>query len=202
MVQVDHPSSEFFVPLLRHGVHFYTLAGGREPVREKLLPLLRSLHASPSQPAAVAAAARAFALHWLSFEGVLSYLRILLHTYAAAYERGRRATASPPLNATDAAAAGYVRVDDENDLQALAGLCAPKDRTCALVRPQGGRSAGRAAREIAREMHSKCTTERVHRRWQKTLPPCTLWAPRGGSRCFDTRCCTGWDCGTWPLGCA
>ena len=32
-------------------------------------------------------------------------------------------------------------------------------------------------------------------------PACTLWAPRGGGRCRDQRCCAGWDCGLRPLGC-
>ena len=212
VVHVTHPSSEFFMPLLRHKEHLYLLSG-REPVREDLLPLLTTLQADPAQAGAVAAAGRAFAVHWLSFGSVLEYLRTLLVSYSALYERGRRASGAPALTAEAAVAAGFVRIDSVDELPRLAGLChCPPRRGAQQQQQQNGGGA------IVGTMLSVTTADGMadesHRRacartpaagsptvQLRELARCRLWAPPGGERCFDARCCVGWDCGTRPLGC-
>ena len=158
------------------------------------MPLLRSLHARPASASAVAAAARSFAVNWLSFDGVLAYLRTLLTVYGELYERGRRASGVPALSATDPAADGYLLVRSEADLQAITGLC----ERCPRERPKG-RGKVRAPPPPLPE---SCTTAMsTAARHLRTLPRCRLWAPPGGGRCFDERCCIGWDCGSAELGC-
>ena len=177
--QVEHSSSEFFTPLLTPGKHLLLLRG-REAVRDHLLPLLRTLRASPDRTAAIGAAGREFARTWLRWSSVLAYLRTLLVRYGELYGRANhpdgRADATRPHPSTE----GYTRVASEADLLLLTGMCercgerlpgAERKRpaTCALGR--GGRAA------------------------------CSLWAPRGGGTCFEPRCCKYWDCGNTPLGC-
>ena len=154
-------------------------------MRHDLLRLLRSLHADPAQPArAVGAAGREFARTWLSFESVLAYLHTLLATYAELYERGRISSGAPPLSAEGALRDGFVRVDSEDDLPHLTGTC-----TC-----------DESVRERPRRVCAARADAPVHPALRK-LARCTLWARPGHERCFDRRCCVGWDCGTRPLGC-
>ena len=192
VVQVVHPSVEFFVPLLRDKVHYF-LIDGREPVRDQLLQLLRALRADTSIPgmldpnaARVAAAGRQFAQRWLSFDGVIQYFRTLLQRYGELYEKGRMLSGAPSLAERDHAAEGFIRVSSDAELRTVAGLCA----SC---KPRGRNGA---------DPQAGCARLRAPEMLQRKQPRCTLWAPRGGGRCFDERCCIGWDCGVRPLGCA
>lgn len=152
-------------------------------VRDELLPLIRRLHAT-RQARAVAAAGQRFAQSHLSFDAVLSYFRSLLHGYAAARavadDAGTRSEGgtsggggSPAERATALLADGYVRIDDESTLLRLTGMC-----------DQCKRNA----------FTPSCVPAPV-------APACSLWAPKGGSRCLEARCCKGWDCSTRELGC-
>ena len=177
VVHVNHASFEFFVPLLNHAEHVYVISG-REPVRDELLQLLRTLRANPAKAAAVAAAGRTFALTHLSFDAVIGYFRALLSGYAAMRARGDASDASSARllpTADELLAQGYTHITGDADLQQLTGLC---DR----------------CRKPSRVPHG-CT------RSQSGLPGCSLWAPKGGGRCFEARCCKGFDCATTPLGC-
>lgn len=193
VVHVEHSSSEFFMPLLRHREHLYLL-GGREPVRDSLLPLLHDLQSSPTRAAAVAAKGRAFAVHWLSFEGVVEYLRLLLGAYGELYVRGRRVSGAKPLS-VDPSTEGFIRVDSELDLPAITGLCRCHQR--------GRRGGGPSDGEPRDPDHERaCARESAAAlRQRKPNQRCQLWAPPGGSRCFDSRCCVGWNCGVRALGC-
>ena len=180
VVHVHHPSAEFFMPLLKHGEHLFIISG-REPVRDALLPLLRSLHADPTRAGQVAAAGRRFASTYLSFDAVIGYLGALLNGYAEMRTRGDAhdaASARPPPTPSELLAQGYTHVATDDDLQRLSGMCDRCKDSGARSRPPPG-----------------CVV-------RPRLPACTLWAPRGGGRCFDTRCCKGFDCATTPLGCS
>ena len=198
VVHVKHHSSEFFMPLLRNGTHLLIL-GGREPVRDKLLPLVRALHANSSVGAGVAAAGQAFARRWLALDAVVDYTRTMLRAYGQLYQRagvragGHQAGAAsrsppPPPASTgkDAGMDGYVRVTSEADLPLVTGLCT----SCARPAVQ---------RHVARV----CTTResRLAKQRGGWLPYCKVWAPKGGGSCRDPRCCIGWDCGVRDLGC-
>ena len=138
VVHVDHPSSEFFVPMLRDGVDFYVLRG-REPVRDALVPLLRRLAANETAAAAAAAAGRAFANTWLSFDNVVGYLHTLLRAYGALF----RARGPPPAAAPAAARAeGFAHVTTEEQLRELfrmRGLPVEQVQGGAVVREGAGK---------------------------------------------------------------
>ena len=190
VVHVDHPSSEFFVPMLRDGVDFYVLRG-REPVRDALMPLLRRLAANETAAAAAAAAGRAFANTWLSFDNVVGYLHTLLRAYGALF----RARGPPPHAAAAAARAeGFAHVTTEEQLRELFRMCAGCPSSKSKVAPSCAKAPGsdrQVHKRIAEGGYPKGTT-----------PPCSLWPAPGGGPCLDARCCVGWDCGTPELGCA
>ena len=72
--------------------------------------------------------------------------------------------------------ATFTRVRSAAELLRLTGMC-----DC-----RGGRAGRANAKPCLRETRGE---------------KCTLWPPRGGGTCFDTRCCVGWDCALSPLGC-
>ena len=178
VIDVKHSSYEFYMPLLKDNEHIFVLSGGKEPVRDALLPLLRSLHSNISHAHAVADAGRRFARSHLSFDAVIGYFRALLIGYAEMRKRGDGGRAQHKWTDAELSAAGYTRVGTEAELQELMGLC---DRC----------SAGRRATPP-----KSCFAK------ENALPACTLWAPKGGGRCFDARCCKGFDCATRSLGCS
>jgi hypothetical protein len=98
-------------------------------------------------------------------------------------------TPTTPMTAEALRAAGFTRVTSEAELRLLMGLC----DACA-----GGRRRGE------KRPPPGCVHGHPARPALPALPRCTLWAPKGGSRCYDapSKCCKGWDCGTRPLGCA
>ena len=71
---------------------------------------------------------------------------------------------------------GFTRVRSAAELLRLTGMC-----DC-----RGGRAGRANAKPCLRETRGE---------------KCTLWPPRGGGTCVDTRCCVGWDCALSPLGC-
>ena len=180
VVHVSHPSSEFFQPLLRDSEHLFYLSG-REPVRDALLPLLRRLRANSTHAAAVAAAGRRFAQTYLAFPAVVGYFRSLLEAYGGLLQRG--SVAARRSSAAELLEAGYSRVSSEADLLRITGLCDTCKSSKRILPPSSCVRRPRVG---------------VHRR---PLPLCTLFTPPGGGRCFDPRCCKGWDCATRSLGC-
>ena len=190
VIHVNHPSSEFFMPLLLDGTHFFVI-GGREPVRDRLLPLLRAVRANDTLARSVAVAGQEFAKRWLNSDAVVGYMHTLLLQYGAMYARSAdsSATLSRPKSPE---ADGYVRVKTEADLPLSTGMCTH----CA--RPGKQRHV---AALCAKEAHADEVRMMREAGTNKPRPSCTLWPPKGGGRCLDLRCCVGWDCGTQSLRC-
>lgn len=155
-------------------------------MHDALLPLLRRLRANATHTARVAAAGREFASTHLTFGTVLRYMRSLLAAFAKLRVDGFAAAPSAAALRAD----GFVRVAQESDLVAVTGMC---DRCT----PAAGKKKGEPGPSLA----ASCVAAR-HAAGRGGRARCTLWAPKGGGRCFDAgRCCKGWDCPTRPLPC-
>ena len=95
----------------------------------------------------------------------------------------RASVAARRSSAAELLEAGYSRVSSEADLLRITGLCDMCKSSKRILPPSSCVRRPRVG---------------VHRR---PLPLCTLFTPPGGGRCFDPRCCKGWDCAARPLGC-
>jgi hypothetical protein len=140
------------------------------------------LHKNETLSAAVAAEGRRFATSWLTFPSVVLYLRTLLQAYGELFQPAPRA----------ASLEGFSRITTEEDVRLLTGMCEgckpPVPKQCQKPRVSD-----------AKILHDIAEGARGHIGGGPHL--CTLWAPPGGGRCHDPRCCEGWDCGTKPLAC-
>ena len=106
-----------------------------------IVPAVQRLRANAPHARRIAAAGRAFALHQLSYDQVLAYVRALLRGYAARQPRGTAVALGD----------GYAPVRTTTDIMAFTGLCAcDKAGRCptvgaAAVRHRGASRSRRAS---------------------------------------------------------